>query len=115
MEFRALEYFIAVAEERHFTRAAARVHVSQSGLSATIRSLESELHEDLFERTTRRVRLTEAGEAFVPAARRALAAAREVRTMARSIHGWPGTGNGQLRYTALIRLITRVRSLVIVR
>lgn len=76
MELRALEYFVAVADERHFTRAAARMHVSQSGLSATIRTLEAELHVALFERTTRRVRLTTAGEALLPDARRALAAAR---------------------------------------
>jgi DNA-binding transcriptional LysR family regulator len=75
MELRALEYFVAVAEERHFTRAAARVHVSQSGLSATIKSLEAELHASLFERTTRRVQLTAAGTALLPEARRALAAA----------------------------------------
>jgi DNA-binding transcriptional LysR family regulator len=76
MELRALEYFVAVADERHFTRAAARIPVSQSGLSAVIRTLEAELHTPLFERTTRRVRLTPAGEALLPDARRALAAAR---------------------------------------
>src|SRR3954469_8669887 len=76
MEFRALEYFVAVADERHFTRAAARMHVSQSGLSAAIKTLEAELHAPLFERTTRRVQLTAAGEALLPEARRALAAAR---------------------------------------
>jgi DNA-binding transcriptional LysR family regulator len=76
MELRALEYFVAVADERHFTRAAARMHVSQSGLSATIKSLEAELHAALFERTTRRVQLTTAGTALLPEARRALAAAR---------------------------------------
>jgi DNA-binding transcriptional LysR family regulator len=76
MELRALDYFVAVADERHFTRAAARLHVSQSGLSATIKSLEAELHASLFERTTRRVQLTEAGAALLPEARRALAAAR---------------------------------------
>jgi DNA-binding transcriptional LysR family regulator len=76
MELRALEYFVAVAEERHFTRAAARVHVSQSGLSAAIKSLEAELHAALFERTTRRVQLTAAGTALLPEARRALAATR---------------------------------------
>src|SRR4051794_19371495 len=76
MELRALEYFVAVAEERHFTRAAARMHVSQSGLSAAIKTLETELHATLFERTTRRVQLTAAGTALLPEARRALAAAR---------------------------------------
>ncbi len=87
MELRALEYFVAVAEERHFTRAAGRVHVSQSGLSATIRSLESELHEPLFERTTRRVQLTPAGEALLPEARRALAAARAGAEAVHAVHG----------------------------
>jgi DNA-binding transcriptional LysR family regulator len=87
MELRALEYFVAVAEERHFTRAAAKVHVSQSGLSATIRSLESELHEPLFERTTRRVQLASAGEALLPEARRALAAARAGLDAVRAVHG----------------------------
>jgi DNA-binding transcriptional LysR family regulator len=76
MELRALEYFVAVAEERHFTRAAVRMHVSQSGLSAAVKSLEAELHAALFERTTRRVQLTAAGAALLPEARRALAAAR---------------------------------------
>ena len=76
MELRALEYFVAVADERHFTRAAARMHVSQSGLSAAIKTLEAELHATLFERTTRRVQLTAAGAALLPDARRALAAAR---------------------------------------
>jgi DNA-binding transcriptional LysR family regulator len=87
MELRALEYFVAVAEERHFTRAATRVHVSQSGLSATIRSLESELREPLFERTTRRVQLTAAGEALLPEARRALAAARAGADAVKAVHG----------------------------
>jgi DNA-binding transcriptional LysR family regulator len=76
MELRALEYFVAVADERHFTRAAARMHVSQSGLSAAIKTLEAELHATLFERTTRRVQLTAAGAALLPDARRTLAAAR---------------------------------------
>src|SRR4051794_26799446 len=75
MELRALEYFVAVADERHFTRAAAGLHVSQSGLSAAIKTLETELHASLFERTTRRVQLTAAGAALLPEARRALAAA----------------------------------------
>jgi DNA-binding transcriptional LysR family regulator len=76
MELRALEYFVAVADERHFTRAASGLHVSQSGLSAAIKTLETELHATLFERTTRRVQLTAAGAALLPDARRALAAAR---------------------------------------
>src|ERR1700760_1124356 len=87
MELRALEYFVAVAEERHFTRAAARMHVSQSGLSATIKSLEAELHASLFERTTRRVQLTEAGAPLPPEARRALAAARAGADAVRAVQG----------------------------
>src|SRR3954452_11704311 len=87
MELRALEYFVAVAEERHFTRAAARSRVSQSGLSATIRSLESQLQEPLFARTTRRVQLTRAGEALLPEARRALAAAQAGTDAVNAVRG----------------------------
>ena len=63
MELRQLEAFVAVAEERNFTRAAARLHVAQSGLSATIRSLERELQTQLFIRTTRQVELSPTGSA----------------------------------------------------
>jgi DNA-binding transcriptional LysR family regulator len=74
MELRQLEYFVAVAEEANFTRAAARVHAAQPGVSAQVRKLERELGEDLFDRSGRAVRLTEAGEAVLPYARAALAA-----------------------------------------
>jgi DNA-binding transcriptional LysR family regulator len=87
MELRALEYFVAVADDRHFTRAAARMHVSQSGLSATIKSLEAELHAALFERTTRRVQLTAAGAALLPEARRALEAARAGTAAVSAVQG----------------------------
>lgn len=86
MELRALEYFVAVAEERHFTRAAARMLVSQSGLSAAIKSLEAELQATLFQRTTRRVQLTAAGAALLPEARRALAAARAGAEAVSAVH-----------------------------
>src|SRR4051812_22092046 len=76
MELRQLECFVAVADERSFTRAAARLFLAQSGLSATIKALEAELHAPLFERTTRRVDLSAAGAALLPEARRTLAAAR---------------------------------------
>lgn len=73
MELRQLEYFVAVAEERHFTRAAARMHVAQSGLSASIRSLERELGASLFARNTRSVDLTDEGYALLTEARHTLA------------------------------------------
>lgn len=76
MELRHLEYFVAVAEERHFTRAAQRLMVSQSGLSASVRALERELGAPLFVRSTRRVELTGAGEALLVEAHRTLASVR---------------------------------------
>jgi DNA-binding transcriptional LysR family regulator len=74
VELRQLEHFVAAAEERHFTRAARRLHIVQSGLSASIRALERELGAALFVRSTRRVELTQAGLALLPEARRTLAA-----------------------------------------
>ena len=79
MELRHLQHFVAVAEDRHFTRAAERLMVSQSGLSASVRALERELQAPLFVRTTRSVTLTEAGRALqVRAAREAVAAVQGV-------------------------------------
>lgn len=75
MELRQLEYFVAVAEERNFTRAAERVHISQSGVSAQIRSLERELGAELFDRSARTATLTVAGKAALEHARAALASA----------------------------------------
>lgn len=73
VELRQLRYFVAVAEELHFGRAAARLHMSQSPLSRAIRELERELDLVLFVRTTRRVELTAAGALLLERSRRALA------------------------------------------
>ena len=80
MELRQLEYFVAVAEEANFTRAAERIHVAQPAVSAQIARLERELGEPLFDRARREVRLTAAGQAVLPYARAALAAAADART-----------------------------------
>ncbi|WP_055590646.1 LysR family transcriptional regulator [Peterkaempfera griseoplana] len=87
MELRHLEYFVAVAEERHFTRAARRLMVSQSGLSASIRALERELGTPLFVRTTRSVELTGAGHALLGDAARALASVRAGRAAVAAVQG----------------------------
>lgn len=76
MDLRQLAYFVAVAEEANFTRAAERVHISQSGVSSQIKQLELELGADLFERSSRTTALTAAGEAALEHARDALAAAQ---------------------------------------
>ncbi|MCS7480291.1 LysR family transcriptional regulator [Umezawaea endophytica] len=78
MDLRQLEYFVAVAEERNFTRAAERVHISQSGVSAQIRQLERELGAELFDRSSRTATLTVAGKAALDHARAALASANAV-------------------------------------
>jgi DNA-binding transcriptional LysR family regulator len=73
MELRQVEHFLAVVRSGSFTGAAQDVHVVQSALSASIRKLERELGAPLFDRTTRRVALTEAGRALVPLAHRIVA------------------------------------------
>ncbi|MEU0033015.1 MULTISPECIES: LysR substrate-binding domain-containing protein [unclassified Streptomyces] len=79
MQFQQLQYFVAVAETRHFTRAAELVHVAQPSLSQQIRSLERELGADLFLRARGNITLTDAGEALLPLARRILADADTAR------------------------------------
>ncbi|MFB7652484.1 MULTISPECIES: LysR family transcriptional regulator [unclassified Streptomyces] len=92
MELRHLRYFVAVAEERHFGRAASRLHVTQSTLSAQVQGLEREVGGPLFVRTSRRVELTEAGGLLLVEARRALAQADRALDVARqSVSGGIGT------------------------
>ncbi|QSE72421.1 LysR family transcriptional regulator [Rhodococcus sp. PSBB049] len=79
MELRQLAYFVTVAEEASFTRAAARLHTAQSGVSAQVRQLERELGQPLLDRTTRTVRLTQVGAEVLPYARAALSAAAGMR------------------------------------
>jgi DNA-binding transcriptional LysR family regulator len=83
MELRQLRYFIAVAEELNFTRAAERLHIGQPPLSHAIQMLEADVGAQLFERTKRWVRMTEAGRLFLDDARRILALAEQAGVTAR--------------------------------
>jgi LysR family transcriptional regulator, transcription activator of glutamate synthase operon len=91
MELRQLQYFVLLAEERSFTRAAARANVAQSALSRQVRKLEDELGVPLVDRTSRRVRVTGPGAALVERARRVLAeideACAEVRDVKQLLGG----------------------------
>jgi DNA-binding transcriptional LysR family regulator len=101
VELRHLEYFIAVATERSFTRAASRLHVVQSAVSAAISSLERELGVALFERSAQRVALTDAGEALLPAAHATLDAAQAARDAVQEV-------GKQLRGTVAVGCLTGV-------
>jgi DNA-binding transcriptional LysR family regulator len=79
MDLRQLEFFSAVAGELNFTRAADRLTIAQSAVSAGVRSLESELGVELFDRSRRQIRLTSTGELLLPKVRDALDAVRRSR------------------------------------
>ncbi|WP_280492142.1 LysR family transcriptional regulator [Nocardia asiatica] len=94
MELRQLRYFVTVAREASFTRAAARLHLAQPGLSAQIRQLERELGHPLLDRGGRTVTLTEVGAAVLPLAQAALAAAERI---AHTVDEFTGLLRGQVR------------------
>src|ERR1700727_2674973 len=87
VELHQLEYFVAVAEELSFTRGARRAHVVQSAVSAATPRLERELNAPLFERSRRRVALTDAGAVLLPEARATLAAAQGARDAVAAVRG----------------------------
>jgi DNA-binding transcriptional LysR family regulator len=107
IELWQLRYFVAVAEELHFGRAAERLHMSQSPLSRAIRELEGELGLVLFVRTTRRVELTPAGLLLLERARRALdeidGAVADARRFTRSGDGSLRLGHGPFSGAAASR------------
>ena len=103
MQLAQLAYFVAVAETRHFTRAAARVRVAQPSLSKQIQGLERELGSPLFSRARGNVALTPAGEALLPLARRILA---DVETARREVQELAGLRRGRVRLGATPSLCT---------
>lgn len=109
MELRHVRYFVAVAEELHFGRAARRLHISQPPLSQQIRNLERELGVELFRRTRREVRLTPAGDAFLASARQLV---REVELSVdaarRAARGQPGVFTMGYSPLAEIRILPRL-------
>ncbi|WP_163507397.1 LysR family transcriptional regulator [Fodinicola acaciae] len=112
MELRQLSYFVTVAEELHFGRAADRLHIVQSAVSQQVKRLERELGVDLFDRSSRHVRLTPAGERFLPEARAVLAAeqrARESVAVVDTLRLGTSTGLGERLDRVLDRLTPAVR------
>ncbi|UFP95389.1 LysR family transcriptional regulator [Gloeobacter morelensis] len=114
MELRHLKYFLAVAEELHFSRAAEKLHMAQPPLSQQIRVLEAELGVQLFERTRRKVQLTEAGRVFFEEGQRAMAhleqAVRSTQRAARGESGRLAVGfNSSAAYSVLPAILRAYR------
>ena len=115
MEFRHLRYFLVLAEELHFGRAARRLSISQPPLSLNIQQLEASVGAQLFLRNSKEVRLTSAGLAFVPRARalieQAGAAARHARDVGRGVAGHLTVGFvGAMLYRGLPQMLRRFQA-----
>src|SRR5579862_9866305 len=116
MELRQLAAFVAVAEEGSFTRASDRLHVVQSAVSANIRNLERELGARLFDRTTHKVTLTEAGRALLPEARATLQATTAARDAVDAVRGGVrgtvvlGTMQGQGNVVSVAAVLAEFRA-----
>ena len=105
MELRQMERFLVVAEERNFTRAAARLHVVQSALTTSIQMLEQELGTMLFVRNTRHVDLTPSGSAFLVEAQRTMSAVESARDAVSAVEGLL---RGTLTIGIMQRFVSRV-------
>ncbi len=115
MELRHLRYFLALAEELHFGRAAERLGLSQPPLSVAIQQLEGEVGAPLFLRSSRGVRLTAAGQAFIPAARAVLERAAQALAEARDVAGGEAGSlrigfAGTMLYRGLPRMLQRFQA-----
>jgi DNA-binding transcriptional LysR family regulator len=99
MELRQLEYFIAVASEMNFSRAAQRVHVVQSALSTSVSKLEKELGVELFDRSKQQIKITPAGELFREHARRVIHTARLAKD---SVSDYRGALSGTVEFGSLV-------------
>ncbi|MBT0668005.1 LysR family transcriptional regulator [Novosphingobium profundi] len=107
MELRHLRYFVCVAEEMHFGRAAKRLGISQPPLSQQIRAMEEEMGVRLFDRTSRRVRLTEAGALFLPEAQATLRQADYALQTARRA-GRGETGRLRIGFSTSVAFVPHV-------
>ncbi len=114
MELRHLQYFVAVAEERHFGRAAERLHIAQPALSQQIKRFETLIGAPLIERTTRQVLLTPEGEALLPEARLTLShAERAAQSVQQSLHGEIGTLRIGFVSSAALSIIPRLTASIV--